>query len=331
MMRAGKAWDEQHQVAYGKSAWERAAEMGGYLHCWHVERTLGLADRDARKRYEKKNKGFQERWRTERSVLALILWRTALNHDVLVDQALLTDTLFWSEQDLLAAELPTAPLGIIPPPSTIDPSVLTRISQMLADHGHRYDKPDKQIAASIGYLVRGLRATPGWTFGDWAKSIDRARHHIDLARLLSSPVSAADRAAITRTGLDQPPSYDYPATPEPSDDLHPSWLQRAHRLITLATTLHTVTTATPPGGEPVSELLTVAFKSTTDAFEALADTVQELEQEWAEQALRPDETQTSYGDWQNRTVSRAMWKQVDALEGLARDLVSFLGSLETAA
>jgi hypothetical protein len=59
--------------------------------------------------------------------------------------------------------------------------------------------------------------------------------------------------------------------------------------------------------------------------------VQELEQEWAAQELRPDETQTSYGDWQVQTVSRAMWKQVDALEGLARDLVSFLGHLQSAA
>ncbi|MFJ8314195.1 MULTISPECIES: hypothetical protein [unclassified Streptomyces] len=30
-------------------------------------------------------------------------------------------------------------------------------------------------------------------------------------------------------------------------------------------------------------------------------------------------------------VSSAMWKQADALEGLARDLVSFLGSLEKVA
>ncbi|MFE4869534.1 hypothetical protein [Streptomyces sp. NPDC056682] len=327
MTRAGKAWDERHQAAYGKSAWERAAELGDYLHCWHVERTLGLVDLQARARSEKKNKGFQEGWRAERSVLALILWRTALKHDVLVDRALLTDTLFWSEQDLLAAELPTAPLGIIPVPSAIDPSVLNRASRMLADHGHSYDKPDAQIVPSIGYLVRDLRATPGWTFGDWAESIDRARKHIDLARVLSTAVSAGDQAAITHTGLDQPPSYDYPATPEPSDGLHPSWLQRAHRLITLATTLRTVTTTTPPGGEPVSELLTVAFKTTADAFEALADTAQELEQEWAAQELHPDETQTSYGDWQAQTVSRAMWKQVDALEGLARDLVSFLGHL----
>ncbi|MFD7341734.1 hypothetical protein ACFV98_38060 [Streptomyces violascens] len=33
----------------------------------------------------------------------------------------------------------------------------------------------------------------------------------------------------------------------------------------------------------------------------------------------------------HEAVPRAMWKQVDALEGLARDLVSFLGHLEKAA
>ncbi|MFG2716929.1 hypothetical protein ACGFW5_01260 [Streptomyces sp. NPDC048416] len=332
MVGAVEAWDGQHQVAYGKCAWERAAEMGDYLHCWHVERTLGLVDGRARKRYEKKNKGFQDAWRTERSVLALLLWRTALKYDVLVDRVLLTDTLSRTEQNLFAAELPTAPFGITPVPnSTIDLNVFERSSQWLTDLGHNYEKPDVPIVPSIGHLVRDLRATPGWTFGDWAGTLDRARNHIDLARTFSTTVGAGDRAAIKRAGLDQEPSYDYPAATEPFDDLHPSWLQRAYRLITLAATLRTVTTAAPPGGHFVSEVLAVAFTSNADAYEALAETVQELEQERAAQALVPDETPTPYGDWQTQTVSSAMWKQVEALESLARDLVSFLSQLETAA
>ncbi|MFE7267587.1 hypothetical protein ACFU9B_37035 [Streptomyces sp. NPDC057592] len=116
---------------------------------------------------------------------ALILWRAAHNHDVLVDEVVL-GTLPRYYHPASALEL----LRGRPMPATaekvvnrLSPELLHQTAVILGSHALVDAAKPHHVGPSttVGYRIRELRSTPGWLEGDWQEELKLARGYREKA------------------------------------------------------------------------------------------------------------------------------------------------------
>jgi len=314
---------------------------------WHMEAACGLDAQD-RLRQVYSRPAIEQEWATERRAMALVLWRAALDHDVLVDDAVLADAgtyLTLSKSGMAAVTAQPLPEDVhraAPPDNRVmdpdgtgqvvramSPEFMSRLAALLLPHTSA-DVADFRSAPSrigplrtVGYRVRELRSTPGWIKGDWPDMIKDTRADMATARdqLQSGQwqVSPGDLAAGRAVGLGQP-VYDYP--PAPAGAL-PSWLQQAFYLLHLADTLRTVAATVPRAADSKPAPLAMVLTSAAATFGHLQESTREIERLWAaEPELPPDPMH-----WDLTHVPITLRRETDGLAQLSRALTEWLDAL----
>jgi hypothetical protein len=322
------SWEERHQDWYGRDPWDRATRHANVLLTWYLDHTKRLSDALP---------WAKERKRDERGAFALVLWRTARERDLLIDHTSLADILERcdaSQSTRLLEERPSArAYRVIQAPERLARGTLRYLSRIVEGHLQAVEAHDRSMpAASVGYRVREVIATPGWTFDAWSQSVDDAYTGMRVARNLhmNGPVRISDSvlAKAGHIGLETTPAYDKPAEPAAGDPQHPSWLQRAHHLLARATDLDVAADTFERGGESAG-MLDFALRRCADALESLQETVRDLEREWASASSNPKPM--PHVTWESLYVPSSLHPWLTKLERLVADLAHLLTDLPGAA
>jgi hypothetical protein len=204
--------------------------------------------------------------------------------------------------------------------------VAARLTEVLRPHATADLATPHHIGPSrtVGYRIRELRASPGWSKGDWPIGHDLARTYMNRAWEYRSSgrwqVTAADLAAVRAAGLDREPVYDYPPTP---DTPSPSWLQKAHRLVTLACTLRTAADMVPRTADGYIAPLAMVLDGVGGACSHLRESVQEVERLWAAEPTEP----ADLASWELSHVPGPLVTQTDQTTYLVHELATWLSGL----
>lgn len=313
---------------YSCGSWARAVKQASLLYEWRLEHDLGL-DAQTMINHVVQQPEAEGEWAADRTLLALVLWRTAWEHDALVDSVITADGVRYctpsGAADLFRDSLP-APAAPLPPRTAAGWE--SRLEAILLEHSAVDLATPHSIRPQrcLGYRVRELRATPGWGRGDWPTAVRFAHSTIEKAgqarregRWQAGPT---ELAAAARVGLNIAPAYDYPPTPAKPD--HPTWLQRAHRLIALASTLHAISNGHLPcdhGGFITP--LGMVFDACASVFAALRESAEEVEQLWASEREQPADLDY----WDLAHVPEPVEQQTAEAEQLAQTLGRYLSGL----
>ncbi|MFF1422021.1 hypothetical protein [Streptomyces sp. NPDC058280] len=306
--------------------WQRALEHARLLHGWRVARQLGLEEtRDA---YVRDHPEVVRRWQWEQTVLALTSMHIARNRGLAVDDIRLGDVTALCRRlgpDAAGDLLPLPAGGGELPDAPNFPDVLETVAGLL-DAVTGEEGADTR---RLGFTIRELRADPeGFgspLHGGWAILQRIARRHLDLVGEMISDgrwaVSRADQDAARLTGLFQPQVYTYPVAPAPSEEAHPSWLQRAQRLVGLGASLRTLAETLPRDPQGFYGPLATVMASVGGLCDELADTTGELARVWATERPLPSR------DWERAHVPEAVLRQTAATEEAVTGFAVFLAGL----
>ncbi|WP_150130627.1 hypothetical protein [Streptomyces sp. 150FB] len=262
-------------------------------------------------------------WMWETSFLAVVLWRTAAEHDRPLDAVTLADILAtcarMTPADLSEDRLPPpAPrVGQFPPARHV-PRVAEGVMTLLRQHpGER----------TLAYTLRALRVDPdqfgGPADGGWATGLKVLRSLLETSREWLDDgrwvVTREDRAVIAATGLDRPIAYDYPPSPAPGDSGHPSVLQRLHRLTHLSVALPAA--AARMSRDEHGYVRPLHMVLTGAAVLGMPDTAADLDALWA--GMDPSSTQ----DWEREHVPDALRQAIAVSEDALEEVATFLRSI----
>ncbi|MFD8379045.1 hypothetical protein ACFV2X_10985 [Streptomyces sp. NPDC059679] len=321
------AWEGRHISMYGCGSWARAVKQASLVYEWRLEHGLGL-DAQAMINHLAQHPEAEGEWVADRKLLGLVLWRTAWEHGVLLDEVIMADGVRYctpsGAADLFRDPLPEL-AAHLPPKVVVGWE--SRLKEILLEHAAvdlatcHSTRPQRRL----GYRVRELRATSGWVRGDWPTAVDLAHSAIekaDQARRGSRwQVGPIELDVAARVGLNSAPMYDYPPTPANPD--HPTWLQRAHRLTDLATTLHAVSNLLPRDHGGFITPLGMVFDTCAGVFAALRESAEEIERLWA--AERDEPADLDY--WDLAHVPEPVEQQTAAAEQLVQTLGMYLRGL----
>ncbi|MGC4982493.1 hypothetical protein ACLQ18_17985 [Streptomyces sp. DT193] len=323
-------WQSGHRAAYGCEAWERARHQARLLVAWYDERDHGLGTPQPRRFSADPGPRVKWPWGSARhDTLGLLLWRTAYDPGILVDQVLLADALRHCAQGaepLDTGPVPeaarTAGIGV---GSAASVAGIRHVLQAHVDADLPRPRP-AGVRLTLGYRVRESRATPDWDLGDWPTALARARQAMgradDLRERGTWKPTDHERSTGARIGhgLEQPAR-----SPAASGHPAPSWLERASRLTATADTLTTAAdTLLGTGRDDASPLATV-LGTTADACARLKADTEEIGRLWAAEAPRePSDRAAWEAAWELSHVPGALLEQTEETEHLVRALAVFL-------
>ncbi|MFF8618124.1 hypothetical protein [Streptomyces sp. NPDC015350] len=243
-------WESRHRVRYGCGSWACAMAQARACFEWEMDHERGL-DLQDRIPLVHARPALEREWAAQQRLVALILWRAARDHDVLVDEVVLhTLPRYYNPgpglELLREGPVPAAAGRAL---DELSPDLLHQAAVLLADHAfvdtaapHRGGPP-----TTLGYRIRDLRATPGWIEGDWTTGLDLARGYRETAWQKRADgrwqVTQDDLRAAAQASPDTP-AYDYPALPAGLGGYR-LWLQDAHHLLAVADTLAAVADTLP--------------------------------------------------------------------------------------
>ncbi|MFJ9348269.1 hypothetical protein [Streptomyces sp. NPDC101237] len=324
-------WEARHRAAYGCGAWERARRQGGLMTAWHREqdpllgpaaRRSGASAADARVKWP---------WGSGPHTLGLLLWRAAHEAGILVDEVLLADVLPYCDPASAPAAAAATPDGARDGGIGVGGAdAVAAARQVLLAH-LTPDRPravfaDARPAATVGYRVRELLASPDWEAGDWPAVIASARQAMrradDLRERGAWRPGAGERSLYGRLSLDREPAD---GTGAPEDRL-PDWPARATHLAGLADVLSEAAAALPvgDGGAPAPAAQVLA--ATARACAGLRSGSEETRFLWAAEPRRPRDPAA----WEAAHVPDALRVQIEETRDLVRSLSAFLWTLACA-
>lgn len=239
-------------------------------------------------------------WNAALRAVAVVLWKTALERNVLVDHVVMADTMQYATSDgfsrLLAGPQPLevrerfteeprhTRLGVVKTIEHVLDDVPAQLDAVLREHAYAdNDTPHSTLPPrTVGYRVRELRATPGWATGDWKGSLDLLREDqakawdwLQSGRWRVSPEELS--AARIVSGV-KPAAYDFPPLPRGE---HPSWLQRAYHLLSVGTAISEVERTVPRGPDGYLRPLSQVLGGAIGVCAELRVSADEVERLWA--------------------------------------------------
>ncbi|MFJ3754947.1 hypothetical protein [Streptomyces sp. NPDC090080] len=325
-------WEARHRAAYGCGAWERACRQGGLMTAWYREQDP-LFGAQASRRSAASDPGARVKWPwgSGPHTLGLLLWRAARDAGILVDEVLLADVL--RHCDPASAPAAAGPMPVGARDGGIGVGAADAVAgarQVLLAHltpgRPRAGSAGERPAATVGYRVREILATPDWEAGDWPAVIAQARQAMrradDLRERGAWRPGAGERSLYGRLALDREPA-DGTGTPE---GRIPDWLARATHLAGLADVLSTAAAALPDGegGEPAPSAQVLA--ATARACAGLRPGSEEVRFLWAAEPQRPRDP----ADWESARVPDALRDRTEETRDLVRSLSAFLWALACA-
>ncbi|MGW7426193.1 hypothetical protein ACWGJB_40395 [Streptomyces sp. NPDC054813] len=324
-------WEPRHRAAYGCGAWERACRQGGLMVAWHQEQDLLFGALASRRLASDPGARVKWPWGSGPHTLGLLLWRTAYDAGILVDEVPLADVMRYC--DLAAAPLSAGPM----PDAARDGGIgvgsveaVARVRHVLLAH-LTPDLPRPAPAGvpptpTVGYRVRELLATPDWDRGDWPAVIALARQAMQRADVLRErgtwQPGARERTLCGRMPLDREPAD---GTGAPGGRA-PSWLARATHLVGLADVLSGAADAMPADDGGTAEPLAQVLHATARACAGLRTSTEEVRLLWAAEPQEPREP----ADWELTHVPDALRVQTEETRDLVRTLSAFLWVLAIA-
>ncbi|SEF17485.1 hypothetical protein SAMN05216533_8355 [Streptomyces sp. Ag109_O5-10] len=325
-------WESRHRAVYGCGAWERACRQGGLMTAWHQEQDPLFGASASRRHGADPGARVKWPWGSGPHTLGLLLWRTAYDAGILVDEVPLADVLRHCDP---AAPPPAAggPMpaaardggigaGGVEAVARVRPVLLAHLTPELPRTARAGARP----AATVGYRVREILATPDWDHGDWPAVIALARQAMRRADVLREQGTwrpgARERSLYGRVSLDREPA----AVTGARGGRAPGWLARATHLVGLADVLTGAVEALPrdDGGTP--EPLVQALQATARACAGLRTSSEEVRQLWAAEPQEPRDA----ADWELSHVPETLRVQTEETRELVRTLSAFLWTLACA-
>ncbi|MGW0731754.1 hypothetical protein [Streptomyces sp. NPDC002851] len=307
------------------AAWRRAAEHASMLFAWHQARHLGI-DHEDHHNYVHTRPGIERQWAWQKRILTAVLCLAARRGDSTVDDITLSDAAK-TQARISVGELNDALEASRQVLRDVNLPDARRRPDVLASVGHilnAFATDEGRAKRRLGYVIREMRAEPqsfslrGREYGGWADSVSIVRNYISKSTTMRASgdwiVDDADRRAARAVTLIRP-TCDYPSSPQPGEEHHPSWLQRAYRLTALADTLNAVKATLPhrPGGRPLAMVLSgCAF-----ACQDLIPSVGELDRLWSDTVL-------PLPAWEAEHVPPTLVEQTVAIEDLVHEVDEFL-------
>ncbi|MFD8420783.1 hypothetical protein [Streptomyces sp. NPDC059668] len=316
-------WESGHRAAYGCGAWERACHQGGVLVAWHEEQERGFGAPASRGFRAPLGPRAKWPWGSGPHTVALLLWRTAHDAGILVDEVLLADTL--RHCDPAAVPLAAGPL----PDAARKGGVGVGSAEAVAGVGHvlrahiEAELPGPRAAGvrlTLGYRVREVLATPDWDRGDWSAALVLARQAMgradDLRERGAWQPTARERSTWARVGPDRKPDDERAAPGGRVSGL----LTRAARLVALADALSTDADTLPRDSHGGPGPLAQVLVTTARACDALRTSADELGRLWAAGPREPADPSS----WELAHVPDALRIQTEETEDLLRAVDVFL-------
>jgi len=268
---------------------------------WDMEHERGI-DAQERLRLIYDRPAVEGEWAAQRRLIAVLLWRAAHDRDVLVDEVELSTLPSYyapaRARLLLDGPVPAAGRETVQGlPSS--PDLLQHVAAILSRHAVLDLKRPHRVGplTTVGYRIREIRATPGWSEGDWTVAAALARRSRRTAWEMSSTgrwrVSPVDLQAAAQACPATDPVYDYPCVPVGRDG-HRLWLQEAYWLVTFGAALGAVADTLPRTAAGSIGPLAMVLSEHAGACRLLRESVDEIEAAWAAEPENP--TDLSYWD-----------------------------------
>ncbi|MFF3405096.1 hypothetical protein ACFYW8_02500 [Streptomyces sp. NPDC002742] len=319
-----EGWESGHQVAYGCGAWERACHQARLLVAWHEECDRGFGAPVPRRFYADPGPRVKWPWGAARhTTVGLLLWRTAFEAGVLVDEVVLADALRHCVQGADALDAGPLPDGAHGAGIGVGSAAsVAGIGHVLRAHAEA-DPPRARpsgVRLTLGYRVRELRATPDWELGDWPAALALARQAMgradDLREQGTWQPTDQERSVAARICRDlEPPPGTSGALGRPAT----SWLERASRLAETAAVLSSTADALPRDARGSAGPLAQVLGGTADACARLAVSTEEIGRLWAAEPHEPADP----ASWEPSHVPGALVTQTEETEHLVRAVAVF--------
>lgn len=316
-------WEAAHRAAYGCGAWERACHQGGLLVAWYEEHDGGLGGPAFRRSLAHSGPRGKWPWGSGPHTLALVVWQSARDAGILVDQVPLADALRHCEPGAAppaAGPLPDAArdgwIGIG------SAEAVAGVRNVLRAHVTP-DLPLPRPAGlrpTVGYRVRELLATPDWERGDWPAVLALAREAMGRADSLREQgawqPTAQERSVYARLDLDRVLADGSAGPGRPA----PSWPAQASRFVDLAATLSAAADTLPGDGRGSPGPLAQVLGATARACAGLRTSAEEVGRLWAAEP----HGQRDPASWEPSHVPDALRVRTEETEHLVRAVSVFL-------
>jgi hypothetical protein len=298
---------------------------------WHMEHEHGI-DTPERLRLVYARPAVEREWADQKSLTALVLWRAACDHGVLVDDVELASLPRYYSYTTAGA--PVLHDGLVPPaaPNTLTggprPELFRQVAAILSTHALVDSAGGYPVgpATTVGFRIRELRSTPGWIEGDWPENLKLARTYRETAwqkRVDGTwPVTPQDLQAA-RQASPADPAYDYPAAPAGPDGYR-LWLQHAHHLLAVGTTLKAVASTLPRTADGYIAPLAMVLDGHGAACHDLRESAHDIEQLWAAEPVQPTDHLSS---WDLAHVPNSLREQTEETTYLIQELRVWLETL----
>ncbi|MEU1792128.1 hypothetical protein ABZ553_40900 [Streptomyces sparsogenes] len=324
-------WEQRHRALYGESAWRRVLRGAWVLTTWRIgyDRSMPPQDRGSAAQIAR-----ERTWLPAAKLLALALWRAGRDVDVLVDDVPLDRALWWLG-GARHGELHTAPYPDDETAGVVSWSQLAQCEGVLLDPAR--DVVQAQVLAAVaedrllgetwdgtgrppvlfGDRVRALE-TVGLAEGapPWKLSVDYAHTRIreanrGLGRGWAPRPEERWAARTLHQTLTALP--DMPDLRAPVEAAALLWVQRAHHLIDVSTTIRAVQGEHPDTLHLRSDARPYgwALQAADVALRDIGTAAHDLEWQWAR---RPAEQ--SITAWERQHFPRPLRAHVQVLEGL---------------
>ncbi len=226
------------------------------------------------------------------------------------------------------ADGPPAPAGELLPDTAprglgdqLSPELLHHVAGVLNSHVDR-DRP----GGTVGFRIREMRSTPGWTQGDWPTDVRSSRAFREDATLrrtdgrwrvtpedLRTAGHAFSAAGVVR---------DDPALPTGPDGYR-LWLYEARHLLAVGTALSTAAHTLPRTTEGYLSVFAMALSGHGGTCLRLRESTRDIEQLWAAEPAPPADLR----HWDNTHVPGPLRAQTDETLLLISELRIWLESL----
>uniref|UniRef100_A0AAU2V851 Uncharacterized protein n=1 Tax=Streptomyces sp. NBC_00003 TaxID=2903608 RepID=A0AAU2V851_9ACTN len=297
---------------------------------WDMEHERAIDSQD-RLRLVYAQPQVEQEWSAQKRLAALILWRAAYDRDLLIDDVELSSIRSYYNPTLGPRLLHDGPSPAVAtkPMDGGGPfsELLHQVAVILDPHAVLDTRKTQRVGPSttVGYRVRELRSTPGWFEGDWKTDLTIARDYRESAwqkredgswQITPEDLQAAAQASPAE------PAYDYPTVPIGPDGYR-LWLQGAHHLVMVGTTLSAVANTLPRTADGYLGPLAMVLSGHAGACHSLSESANDIDRLWAAEPVQPRDL--SY--WDLSYVPDSLREQTEEIKTLIHELRVWLAVL----